>query len=265
MIEGVGILSKTLAFHSYKGGTGKTSLAVNLGALFAKQGSNVCILDYDFRAPSLNVLFKAKPEHWINDYLEDKCEIVDTLIDESERLKIPGKLWIGFSNPSLEALKEIMSKDRRWEVKALTKTLSGKKRIMEQKKVDYLIFDTSPGAQYSSINALAGADIVSLVMKADEFDLEGTKELSRGVYDALGRRSGVILNKIPMEQVAAAGGAVEFQKQIESDIGLPLVGMIPCMCELMAYGGKAIYTIEKPDHAFSKSVAQVAESLKRMN
>jgi MinD-like ATPase involved in chromosome partitioning or flagellar assembly len=257
-------LSKTMAFHSYKGGTGKTSIAVNLGALYAKQGANVCILDYDFRAPSLNVLFKRKPEFWLNDYLEEKCGIVDTLVDESERFKLPGKLWVGFSNPSMEALTDIMSKDRRWEVKALTKTLAGKKEIIEKKGVDYLIFDTSPGAQYSSINALAGADLVSLVMKADEFDLEGTKELSKGVYQALGRKSGLVLNKIPLEQIAASGGAEKFGKQIESDVGLPLVGMIPCMCELMAVGGKVIYTLERPDHAFTKSVAQIAESLKKM-
>jgi MinD-like ATPase involved in chromosome partitioning or flagellar assembly len=257
-------LSKTLAFHSYKGGTGKTSLVVNLGALYAKQGASVCLLDYDFRAPSLNVLFKKKPDFWINDYLEGKCGIVDTLVDESARFNLDGKLWVGYSNPSLEALKDIMSKDRKWEVKALTKTLAGKKEIIEKKKVDYLIFDTSPGAQYSSINALAGADLVSLVMKADEFDLEGTKELSKGVYEALGRKSGIVLNKIPLEQIAASGGAENFGKQIETDVGLPLVGIIPCMCELMAVGGKVIYTIEKPDHAFTKSVTQIAESLKKM-
>lgn len=253
-----------MAFHSYKGGTGKTSLVVNLGALFAKQGANVCLLDYDFRAPSLNVLFKAKPQYWLNDYLEGKCDIVDTLVDQSARFKLAGKLWVGFSNPSLEALKDIMGKDRKWEVKALTKTLGGKKAIVDEKQVDYLIYDTSPGAQYSSINALAGADLVSLVMKADEFDLEGTKELSKGVYEALGRKSGIVLNKIPLEQIAAGGGAESFGKKIESDVGLPLVGMIPCMCELMAMGGKVIYTIEKPEHTFSKSIGVIAEKLKKM-
>jgi MinD-like ATPase involved in chromosome partitioning or flagellar assembly len=257
-------MSKTLAFHSYKGGTGKTSIVVNLGALYAKQGASVCLLDYDFRAPSLNVLFKEKPEFWLNDYLEGECSILDTLVDESARYDLPGKLWVAFSNPALEALKEIMSKDRRWEVKALTKTLAGRKEIIEKKQVDYVIFDTSPGAQYSSINALAGADLVSLVMKADEFDLEGTKELSKGVYEALGRKSGVVLNKIPLEQIAASGGAEKFGKKIESDIGLPLVGLIPCMCELMAVGGKVIYTLEKPQHAFTRSIAQIAESLKKM-
>ncbi len=257
-------MSKTLAFHSYKGGTGKTSIVVNLGALLAKRGANVCLLDYDFRAPSLNILFKDKPTYWLNDYLEGDCEILDTLIDQSARLHLPGKLWVGLSNPSLDALKDVMSKDRKWEVRALSKTRAGKKEIIAEKNVDYLIYDTSPGAQYSSINALAGADIVSLVMKADEFDLEGTKELSKGVYEALGRKSGIVLNKIPLEQIAASGGAEKFGKQIESDVGLPLFGLIPCMCELMAIGGKFIYAIEKPDHTFTRSISAIAETLGKM-
>jgi len=257
-------MGKTFAFHSYKGGTGKTSLVVNLGAMYAKQGANVCILDFDFRAPSLNVLFKPKPEFWLNDYLEEKCGMLDTLIDQSERFKLRGKLWVGFANPSLDALKDIMSKDRKWEVKALSKTLSGKKEILAEKQVDYLIYDTSPGAQYSSINALAGADLVSLVMKADEFDLEGTKELAKGVYEALGRKSGIVLNKIPLEQIAAGGGKEKFSRQVEDEIGLPIVGMIPCMCELMAYGGRSIYTLDKPDHTFTRAIGEIAESLKKL-
>jgi septum site-determining protein MinD len=237
---------------------------VNLGALYAKQGANVCILDYDFRAPSLNVLFKAKPKFWLNDYLDGKCGINDAIVDESTKYNLRGKLWVGFANPSLEALKDVMSKDRRWEVKALSKTLAGKKGIIAEKKVDYVIFDTSPGAQYSSINALAGADLVSLVMKADEFDLEGTKELSKGVYEALGRKSGIVLNKIPLEQIAAGGGKEKFGKEIEANVGLPLLGLIPCMCELMAAGGKTIYTLDKPNHIFSRSIEDIAQVMKNL-
>ena len=36
---------KALAFHSYKGGTGKTTLVTNLAATFASSGMRVCLLD----------------------------------------------------------------------------------------------------------------------------------------------------------------------------------------------------------------------------
>lgn len=62
---------------------------MNLGA---KQGANVCILDYDdFRAPSLNVLFKAKPKLWLNDYLDGKCDINDVIVDESAKYYLKGR------------------------------------------------------------------------------------------------------------------------------------------------------------------------------
>ncbi len=66
------IMSKIIAVHSYKGGTGKTLLSVNLAATFAKDGKKVCIFDLDFRAPSLFAILKAEnSEVWFNDYLNN--------------------------------------------------------------------------------------------------------------------------------------------------------------------------------------------------
>ncbi|GAI06894.1 unnamed protein product, partial [marine sediment metagenome] len=48
-----------LAVHSYKGGTGKTLVSMNLASIFASQGKNVCLVDLDLRAPSLDATFAA--------------------------------------------------------------------------------------------------------------------------------------------------------------------------------------------------------------
>ena len=53
-------MSKIIAVHSYKGGTGKTLLSVNLAATFAKLGKKVALFDLDFRAPSLFSILKAE-------------------------------------------------------------------------------------------------------------------------------------------------------------------------------------------------------------
>lgn len=49
---------KTLAFHPYKGGTGKTTLIANLAATYAMGGKRVCLLDFDLYAPSLVTYFR---------------------------------------------------------------------------------------------------------------------------------------------------------------------------------------------------------------
>jgi septum site-determining protein MinD len=113
-------LSKILAVHSYKGGTGKTLLSINIAAAFAKQGKKVCLFDLDFRAPSLATLLKIdKSEYWMNDYLNGVCEINKVLVDLSGRIDNGGTLFVGLANPSTEAIRDMTARDRKWEMRAL--------------------------------------------------------------------------------------------------------------------------------------------------
>ena len=100
-------LGKTLAFHSYKGGTGKTTLVTNLAAFFAKSGKRVCLLDFDLYAPSLTTYFRKTPTCYLNSLLSGEEEISDVLVDLSPELKLDGKLYVGFSSPRKEDINEI--------------------------------------------------------------------------------------------------------------------------------------------------------------
>ena len=51
-------MTHCIAIHSYKGGTGKTTIAANIAALLAMSGKKVAILDLDIYAPSLHTYFK---------------------------------------------------------------------------------------------------------------------------------------------------------------------------------------------------------------
>ena len=72
---------KTIAFHSYKGGTGKTTLITNLAALYAKHGFNVCLLDLDIYAPSLVSYFRKTPSCYVNDLLNGEATISDIVVN----------------------------------------------------------------------------------------------------------------------------------------------------------------------------------------
>ena len=95
-------MGEIIALHSYKGGTGKTLLSVNLAATYAKQGKDICLLDLDFRAPSLPAIFRVNDsEFWLNDYLNGACEIKRVLIDLANPHDGNGKF---FSNSSPSAI-----------------------------------------------------------------------------------------------------------------------------------------------------------------
>ena len=84
-------MTKSIAFHSYKGGTGKTTLAVNLASLLAKRGSRVFILDLDVYAPSLQSYFgegvHTRIKKYFNDYIGGGCEVEDLIFDLTPTIK----------------------------------------------------------------------------------------------------------------------------------------------------------------------------------
>lgn len=256
-----------VSFHSFKGGTGKTTLATNFAVLSALNGQNVCLLDFDFRAPSLHVFFRANPILWVNDFLNGKCRITETLheIDTNDK----GKLVVGFANPSTEAMRDMMTKDREWEAKALHYTLSAK-AVMLKEGVDLVVFDTSPGIQYSSVNALASSNIIVLVMNRDELDREDVVSVVNKLYKPFGRKIGVVLNKmvlcLPEEKSQKMKRpdkeSMQLIESVEHKLGCPVWGLIPCFCEV-SLEGNIVYALQKPNHPFVSELSAVADSIQR--
>ena len=54
-------MTHCIAIHSYKGGTGKTTIAANIAALLAMSGKKVAILDLIIDVSELHTYFKITP------------------------------------------------------------------------------------------------------------------------------------------------------------------------------------------------------------
>jgi septum site-determining protein MinD len=247
-----------IALHSYKGGTGKTLLSVNLATLFAKMGKKVCLLDLDLRAPSVHSVFKNETKHWVNDYLSKACKIENVLSDCTSK-DMKGKLLVGLANPSTDAIREMESKDRKWEMEALGRLFALKTSLLNNMHLDYVFFDTSPGLQYSAINAIVSADIVLVVMSPDKSDVEGARRIIRDLYELFEKKTGIIINKIPFTRLSAVTQKNSLIKLATHQ--LPIVGVVPCSCDVLAAGGKCLFASEKPKHPFTKTLKEIAANL----
>jgi MinD-like ATPase involved in chromosome partitioning or flagellar assembly len=255
-------MSKIIAVHSYKGGTGKTLMSVNLAATFAKQGKKVAIFDLDFRAPSLFAILKSEnAETWFNDYLNNTCEINKVLIDLSAKIPGGGKFYAGLANPSTEAIRDMSAKDRKWEMRALGRLLSLRNTLLNEQKFDYLIFDTSPGLQYSSINAIVTADFVVVATTGDRSDVNGTKRMLVELYNLFEKKTGLVINKVL--DTASKSKSAEMAKKVRETYQVPLLGMVPCFCEILRAEGNFIFPEDKPDHPFTKILAEMAGKIER--
>ena len=257
-------MGKIIAVHSYKGGTGKTSLSVNLAATYARRGKKVCLMDLDFRAPSLHVLFKDyKAEYWLNDYLNGVCEIGKVLIDASRDHGNGGKLMVALANPSTEAIRDMTAKDRKWEMKALGRLLSLRSSIINDSDFDYLILDTSPGLQYSSINAIVSADLALVVTSLDASDINGSQRMTSELYDLFEKKTGILVNKVVADHLSSKEAQKKFNKYIKGVHTLPILATIPCYCEVLRAAGNFIFSEEKPEHPFTKTIDELAATIEK--
>ena len=252
-------MGKIIAVHSYKGGTGKTSLSVNLAATYARRGKKVCLMDLDFRAPSLHAIFKKQNlDHYLNDYLNGICEIDKVLVDATNDHSNGGKLMVALANPSTEAIRDMTAKDRKWEMKALGRLLSLRSALINDGDFDYLIFDTSPGLQYSSINAIVTADIVLVVTSLDASDINGSQRMTSELYDLFEKKTGILVNKVIAEYLSSKEEEKKFNKNIKNVHSLPILATIPCFCDVLRAAGDYIFSEEKPDHPFTETLDKLA-------
>jgi chromosome partitioning protein len=207
-------LSKCIAFHSYKGGTGKTTLAANLAGLLAKKGYRVFLLDLDIYAPSLQSYFETDPKKWINDFLFENAELKEVVLDltpliecrggssTSNNAEIKGytrrgQLWVGFCNSKKEEIYKMESGSSK--INLFRRFILLRELLTSEYKADYIIIDTSPGIRYWSINALVVADVLLLTLKMTDLDIVGTRALAKEIYGSLtrfGAMSFLLLNRV---------------------------------------------------------------------
>jgi chromosome partitioning protein len=261
----------TIAFHSYKGGTGKTTLITNLAALYASDGLKVCLMDFDLYAPSLMSYFHKTPSSCVNDLLDGEVKLSEILMDVSDELRLKGKLLLGFSDNKKEGIEAVEIKhELRWQLAAMRRFLSAKNQLFEEYGVDYLFLDTSPGIRYWSINALAAADRLFLVMKDSDMDIDGTKRMINDIYDSLakfGSKYYLILNKVPgaspiKNQLAALDE--DRNASLEKEMRSQVVGSIPCFCDVQFNRHEFLWAVRQPKHPFSMKLKEIAEAIKNL-
>ncbi|MCW4030128.1 MAG: ParA family protein [Candidatus Bathyarchaeota archaeon] len=258
-------MTRCIAIHSSRGGTGKTVIASNIAGTLASRGKKVLLLDFDFRAPSLCTVFsKAISEPincWLNDYFNGQCSDSDVPIDISAGFGLtPGCLYVGLANPSISAIKSMIDKSRSWEVNVVKKLFS-LLSFCQKKGIDYCIIDNSPGVQYSSLNALAVADICLIITSADIVDLYGTSEMIKEVYEKIDRKAAIILNKFSPEGRNQNYVDITF---VELTLGRKVICNIPCYCEVLQANRMGLLAIQLPEHPFVKKISEVIEKIDSM-
>ena len=277
-------MAKCIAFHSYKGGTGKTTLACNFAVSLVKKGYKVFLLDLDVSAPSIQAYFEKEPRRWVNDFLSDNADIDELATDLTSVVDgnaQKGKLWVGFSNPKKEEIYKIEGgKEEISKMQLLRKFILLRERLISDYGVDYIIIDTSPGIRYWSINALAIADLLFLTLKMGDLDIDGTKKMAEDIYGSLtkfGAKSYLILNRVagfcvphtigasPATSPEAMASILTEQEstneRISKSVGMDVISAIPCYCDIQFSRKEYLTVLKNPSHPFASQINQLSEDV----
>jgi chromosome partitioning protein len=162
------IVGKIIAIANQKGGVGKTTTSVNLGACLAYIGKRVLLVDVDPQgnATSGIGIEKADVEHCIYDILVDDVDVKEVIKPTAvENLDIiPATIQL--AGAEIELVPTISREVRL-------------KRALETIKhhYDYMIIDCPPSLGLLTINALTASDAVLIPVQCEYYALEGLSQL----------------------------------------------------------------------------------------
>ena len=161
-----------VAIANQKGGVGKSTTAINLGAGLALQGETILIVDLDPQGNTSSGLGidRGAIELSMYDILVDGADIDDVLEPTSVKNLHVIPATIELAGAEIEL------------VSMFSRELRLKNALQEVKDVyDYILIDCPPSLGLLTVNGLAAADEVLIPIQCEYYALEGVSQLSRNI------------------------------------------------------------------------------------
>jgi septum site-determining protein MinD len=233
------LMFRAYTIASGKGGTGKTTVTVNLGTSLAQLGKETFILDADIGMANLGlVLGLESVPVTLHEVLAGKASVDDSIYEGPNGLKVvPSGISLqGFQNADPEKMKDVM------------RDLIGRS--------DFLLIDAPAGISKDGVVALAIADEVILVVNPElssMADALKTKILTEMVG---GKVYGAILNRAGMENTELR------RHSVEDVLGVRVIDMIPEDANVRrAAAYKTPVVIKYPTSGASRAFRRIAADL----
>lgn len=155
-------MGKCVVFVNQKGGVGKTTSAVNIGAYFAEAGKKTLLIDFDPQGNMSSGVGLERGQFTIYDSLADKIsieKIIKPTIVEN-LYAIPAD--INLSGATVELVDQ---ENREFYLKSIIAPIKD--------LFDYILIDCPPSLGILTLNGLAAADEVFIPLQCEYFALEG--------------------------------------------------------------------------------------------
>ncbi|MBM3232858.1 septum site-determining protein MinD [Candidatus Pacearchaeota archaeon] len=197
-------MAKLITITSGKGGVGKTTTAINLGAALNAFGKEVIVLDANLTTPNIGLHLGAPiVPISLNHVLLGKAKIADALYEHESGMKII---------PSSLSVRELRRLNH-GKLKEVGKKL--------RKMADYIIYDSAAGLGEEALAAMESGDELIIVTNPEIPAVTDALKTSK-VVEELGKQvRGVIITRV-------RGLKTEMPiTNVKEMLELPILGVIP--------------------------------------
>ncbi len=201
-------MGKIMLVTSGKGGTGKSTVALNLGISLANEGKKAVIIELDSGLRCLDLMLGVDGIVYdLGDVLSGKCEALDAVYDSEH-----------YQNLSLMTAPASVSQKMDAErFKTLCKYLA--------LKFDFVILDTPAGIGPALTLAAGVSSSAVIVTNISPVSVRDAEKAAMIVSDAGVKRLRLVVNKIPLE-VSSKTVLPDFDDIIDR-VGVQLIALIP--------------------------------------
>ncbi|OIN57689.1 ParA family protein [Arsenicibacter rosenii] len=210
----------TISITNNKGGTGKTTTALNLGAALQKKGFRVLLIDLDAQGNLTLATGCRQPRHHAGELLMDEASWEETLITGPTVHLIP-------------ASRMLLSYEHRLNAEPDSGYLL--REQLENRPYDYVIIDCPPSLGALTFGALSATDWFIVPMQGENFAYIGLDEILQCAAKVRRRinpgikLAGILMNKFDLrtkfgqsvyQKLSANPSVRVFNSSIRQDISL---------------------------------------------
>ncbi|MBA7502276.1 Septum site-determining protein MinD [subsurface metagenome] len=239
-------MARIIVFASGKGGTGKTTVVANLGTALAQLGKKTIALDADVTMANLGLILGLEGKKiTLHEVLSGKKKAKQAVYEGPAGLKVVpcGMSLNGVQKVRLERLKKVV--------------------LDLAANADFLLVDSPSGMGHDSITALAVAQEAIFVITPNFASVLEAMKIKRVAERLHVKSPELIINRASGERTDLP------QKEIESILELPVLGVIPEDIEVkhaIALGEAVVVRSSKAPaaKAFKKLAATLLNQKPRM-
>ena len=159
-------MGKIIALANQKGGVGKTTTSINLGAALAQDGQRVLLVDIDAQGNATSGSGIDKSELALDSYdvIVDGAALRDVIVPTDNYDLLPATIQLSGAEIELATQKQ-----REYRLQKALMTVSD--------DYDFILIDNPPALGLLTVNAFTAADAILIPVQTEFYALEGLGQL----------------------------------------------------------------------------------------